>query len=105
MLQFRLAPRVKPIRAKFFVVKDFRLPSDALLGLPTLRRHKINIFLDDNCVNFQSTSYSPFVRSRPVLRANEVPPLRIVIASGAIVLLRPKLTLIFPLVQVPPSPL
>ncbi len=68
LLQFRLAPHAKPIRAKFFVVKGFQLPSDALLGLPALRRHKIDILPDVNCVTFHGAAYPAVVPSRPLLR-------------------------------------
>ena len=67
LLKFRFHTRAKPVRVKFHVLKDYVLPSDGLLGLPTLSRLHVHIFPDLGCVKFHGTTCESLQPSQPLL--------------------------------------
>lgn len=51
-LPIRLSKSTQPIRTEFFVVSNFKLPSDGLLGLGAMKAHRIVIYPKENTVTY-----------------------------------------------------
>lgn len=51
-LPIRLCKNTQPIRTDFYVVSNFKLPSDGLLGLRAMKSHRIVIYPKENTVKY-----------------------------------------------------
>ena len=68
-LPLRFSRRGTPFYADFYIVQQFNLPADGLLGLPTLRKNMIDVHPRNNSVTFKGVSYTAMSHSEPMLTA------------------------------------
>ena len=73
LLKFRFQPRTKPVTAKFYVLRGYALPSDGLLGLPSLSRLRVHIFPDSRHVTYRGARYQALSTSRSLLTSVKPP--------------------------------
>ena len=74
-LKFRFHKRARPVNVRFHVLRNYSLPSDGLLGLPTLSRLRVHIFPDSGLVTFRAHECLALSPSRSLLGdTNSRPP-------------------------------
>ena len=83
-LRVRFHKRVPPVRVHFHVLRNYLLPSDGLLGLPTLRQLSIHIFPDAGHIKYRGHECKALSPSRPLLvsETNAPPPMQQHVASS-----------------------
>ena len=66
LLRLKLFPRAKPVNVKFLIMKDFALPSDGLMGFPTLQRLRVSIISGENYIVYRGQRCLALTSPRPL---------------------------------------
>ena len=69
-LTLKISKCTKPVIADFYIVENFPLPSDGLLGLETMSQYNIGIHPASKSITLGDIDYFALSSSRPFLRPN-----------------------------------
>ena len=73
-LPIKLGNNTTPIRTDFYVISNFSLPSDGLLGLRTMKDTQLEIQPDLNCVKFRGKTLKAMEIPRRLISSNRTDP-------------------------------
>ena len=65
-LKIKFFQHARPVNVKFLVMKDFALPSDGILGFPTLKRLRVDIFSEQSYISYRGQPCHALSPPRPL---------------------------------------
>ena len=81
-LPVTLAPNVETFSITFYVIKEFKMPCDGLLGQDSLAAHGIDVFPSRNAISWSNCFFPTMTDSVPLLTVSAVDASTVTLDSG-----------------------